>query len=259
MKKAGRDMTLPYRTDGPDLERFIDALARGRSPEQAQTLNFSQKGFEGTMTAAECLGLATRDEGGLTDQGRAFALASEEERRRILLVAIQTYEPYGLLLEAIQSRREATTETDWIETWWSTHGFGTSGSNRSEGSSTLARFLEYAGIATYIQGRRGHPSRIEWRTGALGQLQVMDRVAGGVEGESREESGQMRTPLSRGQASPNPDQTGSADPIVELSMPLSGGRTVYMRLPHTLSTKERERLLALIGHLVSTEDPQGEE
>lgn len=258
-------MTLPYRTDGEDLERFIEALARGRSLEQVQTLNFSQKGFEGTVTAAECLGFALRDDGGLTQLGQKFALAPEAERRMILLAAMADFEPYSLLLEAIQDRGEGSTETEWIETWWSTHGFGSSSSNRAEGSSTFARFLEYAGAGAYVRGRRGHASRIEWNGDSAPSLPGRDAEGPQSEGSAKDsdQSEQRAAGVANSRGNPptrqrEADSQGVAAGQVELSLPLGPGRTVYLRLPPQLSPKERDRVLALLDHLiVATETEEG--
>lgn len=255
--------TLPYRTDADDLARFLDALARGRQLEQIQTLNYSKKAFEGTVTAAQELGLVLGDGSELSPLGRRFALADERERKAIMLDALRGHEPYGLLLEALASRDEAVTATDWIEAWWSTHGFGSSGSNRSEGSTALARLLEYVELGSYYQGRRGHPSRVEWRPGALKALGRSTAVAAARVDSPESTDAPEPGPAPR-RSDPQPkEREGAGEDEAELRLPLNGGRRAYIRLPATVTVKEKERILTLLDLLITTNDPpqveEGEE
>jgi hypothetical protein len=252
--------TLPYRTDADDIARFLDALARGRQLDQIQTLNYSKKAFEGTVTAAQELGLVLGDGSELSPLGRRFALADERERKAIMLEALRGHEPYGLLLEALASRDEAVTATDWIEAWWSTHGFGSSGSNRSEGSTAFARLLEYVELGSYYQGRRGHPSRVEWRPGALKTLARSTAAsAARVDGPEAPAVPELRPAPPQVDVQPREREVAGEDEA-ELRLPLNGGRRAYIRLPATVTAKEKTRILTLLELMIATGDPgQNEE
>ena len=245
-----KSAVLPYRVDGPDLTRFLVARARGRDNTQVQAaLDLSPKAFEGTLSAATALGFLDTTSGTLSELGRQFALAASDDARRALVIkGFLSFEPYELLLEAIRQRSESITTLDWIETWWNTHGYGSSGSNRTEGSSAFGRLAAFAGMGAYIQGRRGHPSRIEWFDGALeaaGSEQVQDTPPSPTGATPRDQSGPTSSATS---IAPSSMQVG-ADTI-SLNLPLGAGRVVEIRLPSRMNATEKDRLLQLLAVLI---------
>lgn len=265
---------LPYRTSGEDLVKLVKHRARGRSMDQVRTMNFSRKGFEGTVRAATALGLVTEEEEDLTDRGRKFALASSGgERQELLLEAILSYEPYELLLDAAFSRNEEATPLEWIETWWSTGGYGNSANNRSEGSTAFARLVDSTSLGDYVQGRRGHPTRIEWVDGAKDRVEEIRRHLLDEQPQQQDKKEESKVedeppsavetrdrshePVSA--ATPDPRESGGGDEdTVRLSLPLGDERKVEMTLPAVVTEDERDRILSLVRHLVQVEESETE-
>lgn len=257
-------IVLPYRTESEDLIRLVKNRARGRDLEQIETLNFSKKNFDGTVTAAGTLGFLNQETGDLTAKGRKFALGSPEEKKSLLLDSMLKWEPYDLLLDAIFDRKDEATTLEWIETWWATHGYGNSESNRSEGSTAFARFVEFVGFGSYLQGRRGHQSRIEW------EQEAAERIAQGrkqarqdsVQDESAESSRaveqiQTRAVDSRDEPRRQVVDHGPPSPsdnLVHLKLPLGEGRRVEVRLPQSVTPSERDRIMTLLPHLMNVEE-----
>lgn len=167
MKDDSDPAVLPYRTNGADLTRWLEARARGAATDQPAALGIAAKSLDGTIEAATSLGLVAERSAGLTTLGRRFVLASGADRVRILREAMCAFTPYGGVLEAVRDRGDEETEVAWIERWWGTHGQGGSQSNRAEAAASLGRLVEHVGLGTYIPGRRGHPTRIRWDRTAL--------------------------------------------------------------------------------------------
>lgn len=238
-----QENVLPYRASGADIAGFIDSLGRGRSVDQAQaTLNLSSKSLEGTLSACAALGLVD-DDGALTTQGRRFALARQpHERQTIVLEGLLGYEPYELLLEALVHQNAEAASLDWVITWWGTHGYGSSQTNRSEGASTFARLVEFAGIGEYKQGRRGHPSRIEWVEDATEKLSKNEDEIPGDEPpplDGREDGKKRFTD----------DGTSQGD-VLSVRLPLSGGNTAEVAIPNRMLRKELEKVRSVINTLL---------
>lgn len=158
---------LPYRTNGADLTRWLEARARGAATDRPAALGIAAKSLDGTVEAATSLGLVEEESTDLTALGRRFVLAAGADRTRILRAAMFAFAPYGGVLEAVRDRGDEETEVDWIERWWGTHGHGGSQSNRAEAAASLGRLVEHVGLGAYIPGRRGHPTRIRWDRDAL--------------------------------------------------------------------------------------------
>lgn len=274
---------LPYRTTGEELERFVEARARGRDLAQLQALNFATGGFQGTLAGATALGMLDPDSKELLPAGRDFALADPGERRALLLNAMRDYEPFGLLLDAVFGRgQQAETSLDWILTWWGTHDYGNSQTNRDEGSSAFAKLVEYVGLGSYVAGRRGHPTRIRWNENAAtlvrGRPQPgeMPRQASA---EPFRASERPRAPEPKprqareAQAPPAPPQpyiepeprSSPAQRKTELEpqpvafegrsslvLTLGPGRTVDLSVPAQVTAAEKQRLISLINLFIST-------
>ncbi len=256
---------LPYRSDAEDLTRLLEALARGWSVQQVRSLNFSAKNFEGTTLTAQLLGLFDSEEEELTAAGRRFALAAAAERQALLLAAMREFEPYGLLLEAIfGGEAPRATEADWIERWWATNGYGSSPSNRAEAATVFGRLAEFVGLGTYIQGRRGHPTRIEWNTApptapGLPPRRRVDVQAEPVPppGTAIEEVAPTPT-VAPAAAVELPAARARADeaPYSTVAVELAAGRYAQLRVPSRLTRAEKERLLSLLDLLI-TVVPEG--
>lgn len=262
-----RSDVLPYKTDGDDLTRLIEACGRGRILKQIQGLGFSEAGFQGTVATAQALGLLDHETDELTESGREYALSHNSDRKRaVLLEAILQYEPYDLLLEAIfdQGYQEETT-TQWVETWWSTQKYGNSQRNRNEGSTTFAKLIEYVGLGDFVVGRRGRPSRIEWREDVIERMRearsmLYEQDGGGLtspvvdapaelDGDYVLKNSKQITDVER----LSPRQTVRLKGNSELTLPLSSGRIAILSLPPILTESEKERLLTLVDLMITIE------
>lgn len=250
-----KDAVLPYRTTGEELGRLVEARARGRDLAQIQSLNFSAGNFQGTVVAACELGFMATESKELSDAGRAFALADAGGRRELLLEALLGFEPYELLLEAVFDRgAPKETPLDWIQTWWSTNGYGNSQTNREEGSSAFAKLLEFAGLGSYVQGRRGHPTRVLWldETGERIRSRRRSMLAPVVE-DPQYPSGPPAASPSPVPSEPDPPDAAAAATggNSHLVLQLGGGRTVELSLPPSITAAEKRRVLSILELMIS--------
>ncbi len=249
-----KEQVLPYRTSGDDLSRLLDARARGRTLEQIQTLNFSRKALEGTVTAAAALGFLDVESSELTSVGKEYALANNEDRHRLLIAAMLRFEPFELLLEATVREGAEVTDVRWIETWWNAHGYGSSQTNRAEASSAFARLAEFVGLGAYIQGRRGKDTRIEWHDDAKVALQnIRPPAPETLSGDS--------APYPPPNAVEKTKPLGLSAEVSRLVLHLGQGRVAELTLPPRLSLEQKKRLLDIIeltvGEEESSETDQG--
>jgi hypothetical protein len=282
-----QDTVLPYRTDGDELARWLEARARGRTPAQIRALDFGAKAYDGTLTGAQALGLVEPAGTELTEAGRAYALAAPGRRPELLRAAMSAFEPYGLLLEAVFARGAVEeTETAWIESWWATHGYGASATNRAEGAVAFARLADAAGLGSYVQGRRGHPSRLQWARRAptagtaWGDLwsTVAPAAPQAVAPTSSATATRASAPAAAPAATPPTEPHISASsPAAEISEsriaaehapePVAGsgayssatidlgrGRVATLRVPAVVSAAEKSRLLELFELLLATRE-----
>jgi len=263
---ADNSTVLPYRTTGEDLERFASACSRGRDMDQIQSLFPSSRNFSGTTSAADTLGLYRSEKEALTSRGKVLAEGEPNEKVEALFQAVLEFEPYELLLEAIftsgvEEKEEGKfTPLEWIEKWWRDNGYGSSQTNRDEGSTTFANIASYLKLGSYKQGRHGHPSRVEWDsnaekevTGARERLQrneirgaeketTKDEAPSEDEGDFVEEDQESKIK--------SPPENNS------LTLNLSGGRVAKLSLPPKLSSEEKERLVSLVDLMVAAEEEQ---
>ena len=233
--------------------------------DQIRSIFTSTSIFQGTASAAAELGLFNAEIVELTEQGKKFAMGGEDTRKRSLLEAILNYEPYELLLEAAfgdgvqeeEGKRHTTIE--WIEMWWGTNGYGSSQTNRSEGSSAFGNLLGYTGLGTYKQGRRGHPSRIEWLEDSEDRIREVRReLIGGFKEEVDKPEEQEES-----ENEPIEKKKGRTESTVRpennvLTMNLGNDRVAELSLPPQLSSQEKERLLSLMELMIATENDDGE-
>jgi hypothetical protein len=263
---ASNHTILPYRTDEADLRRLLEARARGRTLDQIRTLGFSPKSFDGVVATATALGLIHDRTAELTPEGRSFAVATDAERAEILARQLRIYPPYSLALDAILLHDgPAPTPLGWLETWWAAHRFGGSESNRAEAAPVFAKLVDAAGLGRYVQGRKGHPSRIEWTADAATLLPVPGSAAPRpADGDAARAATPQPDPVPAPPPplSPTPvraesgseevvhtrSATGAASTAAstELRWHLGPGREVVLRLPAELSTSERDRLRRLL-------------
>lgn len=264
-----RDVVLPRRTSGNELTRLMEARGRGRELNQIRTLDFGPHDFDGTLTAAYEFGLLNKSGSTLTYLGREFVLAKEDHRLEILLSAMLRFEAYELLLEAIFTRGvQKETELSWIQTWWGTHGFGNSQTNREEGAISLARFCTFVRVGEYIIGRKGKNTRIEWSPDVLSRLEAArHRPLPGVmiTSENQEapdvndsdnntqpqEDLQSTANLVPSPTHPQAQTVGSESPENStLRLNLGSGKVVTISLPPKVTEAEKQRLISLMEFMV---------
>lgn len=178
------------------------------------------------------------------------------------------YGPYELLLEAISAEgiegeeEDKFTSLEWIEKWWNTNDYGSSQTNRTEGSSAFAKIVEYLEIGEYKQGRRGHPSRIEWAGDA------QKRINEARNEQTREEIGAESPALHNDRASDvkdDQDVAGKESGSVSrpknniLTLNLGDERVAELSLPPRLTPHEKKRLVALVELMITTDEQADEE
>jgi hypothetical protein len=255
------EQTLPYRTTGDDIERLASALARGRDLEQVQSLFSSSNNFRGTVSAAEQFGLLNPDTEELTPSGKALALGDPEKRKEVLFSAVLDYGPYELLLEAISGEGifgedgDEFTPVEWIEKWWHTNGYGSSQTNRSEGSSSFAKIVEYLDIGEYKQGRRGHPSRIEWTSDAQLKIRKARNEEGREDLEASSSASDIHEVGSRAPTEKNSESASYSENNI-LTLNLGDDRVAKLSLPPKLTPREKKRLVDLVDLMIATEDQE---
>jgi hypothetical protein len=246
---TGDQTALPYRTDGAGLDRLVDLLARGRELADIRFDGFIGKGFDGTLAAAVALGLVDDLSGRLTPAGTAYALADASARPELLRSALRHFEPYARVLDELAAGRLGVeTEADWLARWWSTQGYGSSESNRAEGVAAFARLAEAAGVASYIPGRRGHPTRLRW-TAAVPRPD-RGRTVSTPQSVAIESASVAMRP-----GPPEPEPAPAESEQSEVVFVLSPGRVARLHVPSALSVSEKQRLLTLIDVLVRTDAP----
>ena len=264
-----KGVVLPYRATGEELTRLLEARARGRDLAQIQALDFSTGAFQGTLVAGTALGFLDPDTRELTDLGREYVLAGAGERPGIVHRAMEGFEPYGLLLEALFDKGSPNeTPLDWVVNWWGTQGYGNSETNRAEGSSAFARLVEFTRLGSFVPGRRGHPTRIRWaeRTTRAPQRPPSARAAAvspplptvvdmpPPARDTRTEPAALppsSAPSTTPSRSPTPEAAGEVEPNSSLVLSLGPGRTVQLTVPPRITTAEKKRLLALIELIIT--------
>lgn len=260
---------LPYRTDALALAEWLAARARGRSAEQLRSAVDSPKAVEGTAAAASALGFTDALEGVLTTRGERYALGEEPERRQLLREALLAYGPYREMLRALSERGGSPeTEVRWIEAWWATRGYGSSESNRREGSAAFGRLADFAGLGEYVPGRRGRPTRIRWAASAripsAGEPVVSPRRTP-IAAQTPDLFSAPPPPApdaKREEARP-PRTAAGADPpraagrlrdgaaVNRITLPLAGEATARIEVPLRLPAAEKRRLLDLLDLLIT--------
>lgn len=235
--------------------------------QQIRSLFTSDPGFQGTASAAEVLNLYDPTAEKLTPLGQELASAEKGESQDALLSAVLNYEPYELLLEAIfasgisREEEKEYTPLKWVESWWEDNGYGSSQTNRDEGSTAFANVVSYVNLGEYKQGRHGHPSRIEWAPDAEKQV---DEARRHLQGKEKRESDKKvaeddETSLEEENDSVEKRQKGELESPSEnnsLTLNLSDGRVAKLSLPPKLSSDEKERLVSLVELMVATEGQQ---
>lgn len=161
------DLTLPYKTDDQDVLRLIEAIKRKPDNEKAIKEIYDKSNFETSRKALEILGILN-DRLSFSGNGRELAIGKDDnQREKLFLRILLNYPPYGHFLESLShSGNLSTTDTESIKDYWWKHEYGSSISNREDGVVTFGKLLQLAGIGTFVTGRRGQPSRIEWNANA---------------------------------------------------------------------------------------------
>ncbi len=258
---------LPYRSDPEQLARWIEARARGRSSAQLRELDLAAKTLEGTLATAAALGLLHRDSEQLTPAGQRYALAAEAERHAILRASLRAFEPFSRLLDAVSARSpRRVTDAQWIETWWATHGYGSSQSNRVEATAVFGRLVDYVGWGRYIPGRRGHPTRIEWSAEAFPEAEPVPPSPAAAPTAAPAAAPLPELP---GPTAPPPPPAEAVDPEAarvpaahaedgynRIVVPLRSGEVARLQVPRRLPREEKRRLVELLELLIS-EEPSG--
>lgn len=262
--------TLAYRTDGELLDQFIEAFARHRDLDRVQQTFSSPAAFQGTVQAAQHLGLVDPQLIELSSTGNKYLLDSKH-RSEILLDAIIRFEPYGLLLEAALSNGFGPEiPMSWISKWWGVYGYGASSNNREEAATTLAKLLQAAGLGTFMIGRRGRPSRIEWTTDAAARIRafIQQPIDANLNNDasSRDDSGvtkdllqdelsiDPRMPIASHEES-NTEHDRQGVEYNNLTVTLGKG-IAQVRLPARVTQKDKERFIKLMDLLIEVSDDE---
>lgn len=224
---------MPVRTSPEELIEGLRRRARngaaGRSSPRV-------------TAAARAFGLID-EAGALTETGSALALGDDAAAAAAMREVLLRYPPYRALLDECAARGETTTRTDWAELWWGARGIGSSETNRREGMAMLGRLAQFAGLCSYVAGRRGYPSRLEWR------------------GRPNESATRARSGTACHPSAPAPLPAAPADPsgdreepvlegVAHATLTLASGRTAELRIPSGLSADDRRRLRALLEVLM---------
>jgi hypothetical protein len=264
---------LPFRTDAGELLRLLDGLARGRSADHVREAGFAARVFEGTIVAASALQFVRPDPLVLTEAGQEYALAASVARSALLRGAMMSFAPYRTLLdEVVGGSLPDETEADWLARWWATRGWGSSESNRAEGVAAFGRLASAAGLAEYVPGRRGYPTRLRWTDDAR-RIHAVDAGTDMPEDQARPAVG-VASMTSPGRTEPGgleptaalrarDEALGAVGPPAEgpeqseVVFALGGGRVARLQVPAALTPAEKQRLLTLIDVLVRTETGLG--
>ena len=126
--------------------------------------------------------------------------------------------------------------------------------------------MEYVGIGSYVAGRRGHSSRIEWASEALDRL--TSQVSNDVSSAPRESSQVVRSSGGGSKYSPSPFGNTPASQYVvhgsttqsrsQLMLDLGGGRVVEIILPEGVTASEKTRLMSIIDLMIVPAEPPQE-
>jgi hypothetical protein len=245
---------LPYRSDASELQHLIHALLRGQTRAEVRRSHFSAKTYEGVLATAHALALVDDRTGAVTAAGRRYALATPADRPALLRELLAAYPPFGEVLGA-EADGERVTSLDRIVARWAAHGYGSSASNREEAAPAFAKLVEAARLGSYVQGRKGHPSRIEWKASKLDRPGSAADVGGenasrvAVQGGGNDAQVDA-TVGAVAAASLAAGANGRATDRNMLSWELAPGRRVALELPAALSVSERARLRRLLDVLL---------
>ena len=234
---------LPFRTGFAELTTFVEEVASGNRSGAGAGL--PDRSVDGTSMLAHALGLVAEDRFTLTARGESFALAGAAQRPAMLWSAMAAFPPYA---QAIRDASPASdvTEVGWFERWWSVHGYGSSRSNRGEAAVVLAKLVDAAGAGSFVAGRRGHPSRIEWSADAPARIRSWQALSA-HSAHSATLVGNEREAPDR--SLPAPYERTS---VVHITMERDG--SVHLRLPSGLSRVQVRRIAEFVELLERVEE-----
>ena len=131
----------------------------------------------------------------LTHSGQELAWSRDKERQDLLVRhVIMSYEPYEVVLSLHLKDWKPKLEVDQvIELWARKLNITLSKEVTSRAASTMFQMMEAAGLGTYVIGRGGNATRIEFNGEAADRLKSLRAMDGGadVERSSAANSGAM--------------------------------------------------------------------
>lgn len=160
---------LPAHTTAENLLALLDAYRRkpGKEDEAKVIFGKGTKLYNSTKAALRAFKLINENDCGFTKLGRNVAFSTDEEKKKVLLRFMSSYFPYeSLLANILQKSPVASTESTIIENFWGKFGQGSNQRNLEGASNLFGNMVEYVGLGTYVIGRRGKPTRIEWVSNA---------------------------------------------------------------------------------------------
>jgi hypothetical protein len=193
MTQADSKLLLPHYGGKDDLERVVQYLRT--KPTGAVEADVSRTLGAKTVDPRkfdfyDLIGFFTRGNGlfRLTDRGIEYLRADEGGKREMLRDAIRNFMPYHAILDWAFHNKVTSLDADSLKhEWASKFAQVLDLSNDYRLASSPVPFfalLEMAGLGTFVIGRRGSKSRIEFNIGAVEQY--LSRAAAVSDGDAGE-------------------------------------------------------------------------
>jgi predicted nucleotide-binding protein len=166
---------LPIKTVAEDIEKVCGFLAKkptGASVKEAKAV-LDPKHLDGRKVAAfKAWGLVEEvgDKLKLTVAGRAYARGPKEEQQKLLRQIIRSCAPYNAMVERAAHRGEESTSATDVGAHWHEHfasDAGDSDTTLNDQANCFFQLAQGAGLGSFVIGRSGHPTRLQWDTQAL--------------------------------------------------------------------------------------------
>lgn len=155
--------TLPYGANSEDITKLIEAIKIKQGNDKGIQQVYGKPNLENSRKVLKAISISS-DGLNFSNEGKKYAYETDNnEKERILLELLLQYPAYEYFLLNISNEELSETSLEEIKNYWGKNDYGTSEYNRNDASSTFARLIELAGLGSFKLGRKGKPSRIEWR------------------------------------------------------------------------------------------------